>query len=88
MFDNFFFENHAVCGIIWKNIIEWGRPQMTIWRMRVACWIPKATNTHSIFNTYCASTAAMVARREPQCCVACLVYTTRMYDIAPHLESM
>ena len=20
---------------------------MTIWRMRVACWIPKATNTHS-----------------------------------------
>jgi len=23
------------------------RPQMTIWRMRIACWIPKATNTHS-----------------------------------------
>jgi len=23
------------------------RPQMAIWRMRVACWIPKATNTHS-----------------------------------------
>ena len=21
--------------------------QMTIWRMRIACWIPKATNTHS-----------------------------------------
>ena len=20
---------------------------MTIWRMRIACWIPKATNTHS-----------------------------------------
>ena len=19
---------------------------MTIWRMRIACWIPKATNTH------------------------------------------
>jgi hypothetical protein len=23
------------------------RPQMTIWRMRIACWIPKATNIHS-----------------------------------------
>ena len=30
----------------WKDIIERGRPQMT-WRMRIACWIPKATNTHS-----------------------------------------
>jgi hypothetical protein len=29
------------------NIVEPDRPQMTIWRMRVACWIPKATNTHS-----------------------------------------
>jgi hypothetical protein len=23
------------------------RPQTTIWRMRIACWIPKATNTQS-----------------------------------------
>ena len=30
-----------------KNILEPGRPQMTIWRMRIACWIPKATDTHS-----------------------------------------
>jgi len=20
---------------------------MTIWRMRIACWVPKATNTHN-----------------------------------------
>ena len=32
---------------MWKNIVEPGRPQMTIWRMRIACWIPKATDTHS-----------------------------------------
>jgi len=31
---------------MWKNIVEQGRSQMTIWRMRVACWIPKATNRH------------------------------------------
>jgi hypothetical protein len=28
-------------------IVELDRPQMTIWRMRIACWIPKATTTHS-----------------------------------------
>jgi hypothetical protein len=32
---------------MWKNIVERGRPQMTIWRIHIACWIPKATNTHS-----------------------------------------
>jgi hypothetical protein len=29
------------------NIVEQARPQMTIWCMRIPCWIPKATNTHS-----------------------------------------
>jgi hypothetical protein len=42
-----FFENHAVYEIMCKNIVELGRLQMTIWHMRIACWIPKATNTHS-----------------------------------------
>ena len=28
-------------------MVQRGRPQMTIWRMRIACWIPKDTNTHS-----------------------------------------
>jgi len=37
----------AVCEIMWKNVVEPGRPQMTIWRMSVACCIPKATDTHS-----------------------------------------
>ena len=32
---------------MWKNIVEADRPQMTIWRMLVACWITKATNTYS-----------------------------------------
>ena len=27
--------------------METGRPQMTIWRMRTACWITNATDTHS-----------------------------------------
>ena len=40
-----FFENLAVYEIMWKNIVERDRPQMTVWRMRIACWIRKATNT-------------------------------------------
>jgi hypothetical protein len=46
-FNNFFFENRAVYERMWKNIVERGRPQTTIWRMRIACWITKATNIHS-----------------------------------------
>jgi hypothetical protein len=47
--NNFFFflENHAGYEIIWKNTVKSGRPQVTIWRMRIAYWIPKATNTLS-----------------------------------------
>ena len=47
MFNNyFFFENSAVYEIMWKNIVQPRRPQITMWRMRIAYWIPKATNTH------------------------------------------
>jgi hypothetical protein len=42
-----FFINLAVNGIVWKNTVERGRPQMTIWRMCIACWITKATDTHT-----------------------------------------
>jgi hypothetical protein len=43
----FFFENRGVYEIMWKNIVEAGSPEMTMWRMRIACWVPKATNTRS-----------------------------------------
>ena len=32
---------------MWKNTAEQDRPQMTIWPMHIACWIPKATNAHT-----------------------------------------
>ena len=32
---------------MWKNTADPDRPQMAIWRMRIACWITKATDTHS-----------------------------------------
>ena len=46
MSSNLFF-SLAVHELMWKHIVEPGRPQVTIWRMRIACWLPKATNTHS-----------------------------------------
>ena len=49
MFNNFFFfENRAVYEIMWKNMVEPDRPHDNIiQRMRFACWITKATDTHS-----------------------------------------
>jgi hypothetical protein len=43
MSSNFsFFESRAV-----HDIVEADRPQVIVWRMRIVCWISKATNTHS-----------------------------------------
>jgi hypothetical protein len=44
MFNNF--NNRPVYEIMWKSMVELGRPQMA-WRLRIACWLPKATKTHS-----------------------------------------
>jgi len=38
--------------VMWKNIGDRGRLQMTIRRMCIACWIPKATITHSEYVIY------------------------------------
>jgi hypothetical protein len=43
----FFFENLTAYEIIWKNIAEASKPHMTIWCMRITCWVPKATDTLS-----------------------------------------
>jgi len=47
MFNDLCFEFRAIYEIRWENIIVPDRPQRTMWRMRFACWIPKATNTLS-----------------------------------------
>ena len=44
---NLFRKSCRLWDNVGKNIVERGWPQMAIWRMRIACWIPKATNTHS-----------------------------------------
>jgi len=46
MFDNFLFVNRVFYKIMYKSIAKPDRPQMTIWRMRIACSIAKTSNKH------------------------------------------
>ena len=49
MLNNHFSENHAVYEITQKNVVEAreAKNDNTIWRMRVACWISKATRPYT-----------------------------------------
>jgi len=48
-----------------KKIVEPDMPQVTIWRMRIACWIRKFTDTHSKFVILNAFSGATVVARKP-----------------------
>jgi len=37
MFNTLFFENGAIYEIIWKNIVQSNRPQLTVWCRHIAC---------------------------------------------------
>jgi len=75
-------ENRAVCEITCKNTVQSDTPQITIWRMRFAYWISKTRDTHSeLCNTYCFSTATMVARTRLNVtldvhCMSCMIRRT------------
>ena len=78
MSSNFFFKNLTVYGIM--CIVQPGRPQLTTWRMRIVCWIPKATNTYSEciipidfpLQQWLHERASMLRYT----CIACLVWVT------------
>ena len=46
IFNNLFNLNLTVYDIMSENTVEPDRPQTTIWRMRISCWVPKTTNAH------------------------------------------
>ena len=48
---------------MWKNTVDPDRPQMTILRMRIAGWVPKATNTHSQYVILIAFHRSVVGTR-------------------------
>jgi len=72
-------ENRAYSQTMRKNTAEPNRPQMTIWRMRIACWVTKG-KTQNTQNMYLLlSTATMVAGTCLNLlydCIACLVDVT------------
>jgi len=35
--------------MMWKNILERGRPEMKVWRTPIACWIPNSHSEYVIF---------------------------------------
>jgi hypothetical protein len=45
----FSLKNHSIYEIMCKNTVKLDRPQTIIWRMRIACWITKATDTRSVY---------------------------------------
>jgi hypothetical protein len=53
MLSNFFL-NRSGYEIMCINIVEWSTPQMTIWRIRVLCRMPKTKNTHSEYVIFIA----------------------------------
>lgn len=64
VFSNFFFENRAAYGVMWKNIVEQGRSQMTMWCMRIACWMTKVTHTQCVILLYHCNCGC---KNAPQC---------------------
>ena len=48
MFNNFFSENRTVYEIMSKNMVDpEATNDVTIWRIRIACWISKIIRTHA-----------------------------------------
>lgn len=63
MVKSFFSENRVVYKIMRRNILEKGRPQMSIWLMRFAYWVTEGTDTHRVCNIYYFLTATMITER-------------------------
>ena len=54
-----FLRNCAVYEVMWKHILERGRPQVAIWHMRIVCWMPKNTNTPPQYTGYTQKNGAV-----------------------------
>ena len=86
---------------MWKNTVNPDdRPQMTIWRIRIACWILKLTKILRIWNSYCFYTATGVARTRLNVtlyvhCLSCCtlkwvvhILSTGLHTHAPSSEAL
>jgi hypothetical protein len=85
--DLYIFENGIVYEIMWKNIVEPEKPLTTIWRMRIAYCIPKATDIHSEYVIIIGFALQQwlhehaTLSRYTRTCIACLVIYTFFENI-------
>ena len=54
---------------MWIDIVQLDRPQMTMWRMRIAFWILKSTNTHSEYVILVAFQCNSGCTKAHHCCI-------------------
>jgi hypothetical protein len=82
----FFFENLAVYKIMWKNIVQSGRQQMTVRHTHIACWIP--TNRLSQYVILIALSLQQWLQERPSVLyytyIACLVFQTTVQNVLLH----
>jgi hypothetical protein len=57
--------------MMWKNVVDPDRPQMTLWRMPITCWMPKAADTHTGCEILVAFPLHNGCTNAPQCYVHC-----------------
>jgi len=55
-------------------MVEPESSQMTIWRLRIACWIPKVANTHSNYVTIIAFPLQQWVQNAPQYYVILILF--------------
>jgi hypothetical protein len=68
-----FFEKHTVYEIMWKNVVERDKSQLIILSRRIACWIPKATNTYTQYVISVASQQQQwLHERASMLCYTCI----------------
>jgi len=74
----FFFENSSVYEKKWKNMVQPDRPQMTIRRTHIACWITKVTDIHKEYVVLTAFPQQQWLRERASVLrytnIACLIY--------------
>jgi hypothetical protein len=77
---------------MWKNTAELGMPQMTIWLMRISCWIRKSTNTHSECVIHIAFPLQQWLHKNfsllRSAYVACLAYFVNKFRLCVSYESL
>jgi len=67
IFSTTFSRIRPVYEIKLRNIVERDMPQITIWYMHIAWWIPKAINTHSEYVKLTAFHCKNGCTKAPQC---------------------